>query len=511
MRAADPGARVVLLLDAVDHSALQAAETHSDAFSHVILKSLSISPIEGVSIVASCRTERRDIARDGADCREISIGPFSHEESAKMIRLRDQTATSADVAALHTRSGGNPRVLDALIRAGRPYDDLTPGGKDTPSRADLLNELLTRQINDASREAITRGLSQSEVDTLLAGLALMPPPVPLIELAAAHDKPEAAIESFAADLFPLIDRTPHGLIFRDEPTETLIRRLFKNDEASRTAVIERLQQRQPESSYAARALPIVLTSLGRTDDLIKLAFDSRLPGSATSRVAQRAIRLSRLIAALVACSAERRTDDLTELLLEAARVAGGHERSDSFLREHPDLVAISGDPEAMRRLFEVKSGWPGSRHAALAILHALSNEPGEARRNARRALAWLDWRARQPRDPSQPRARTRTDTLDLTGPAYVEALAGNTTRVGRWLDQWSEHYAYRLYSQLVQLLENHAELSPEARALRDSVIHRAVRGRSKSRAMPAALLQHADLSADDARRVIRRLPLCQYE
>jgi hypothetical protein len=422
-----------------------------------------------------------------------------------VVRLRDDAATEADVAALHTRSGGNPRVLDALIRAGRPYDELGPkqGGPETPG--DLLDELLTRRIENASREAISRGLSQREVDTLLAGLALLPPPVPLAELAAALDRPEAAVESFAVDLFPLIDRTPHGLIFRDEPTETLIRRIFKNDSASQTAIIERLERRQSQSTYAARALPIVLTSLGRTDDLIRLAFEAPLPEAATSRVAQRAIRLSRLVAALVACSAERRGDDLTELLLEAARVAGGHERSDKFLLDHPDLVAVSGDPEAVRRLFEVKSGWPGSRHASLAVLYAVSNEPGEARRNARRALAWLDWRARQPKDRSRPRQRESTDEQDIIGPAYVESLAGNTTRVGRWLDQWSEPYAYMLYSRLARLLERHAVLSPDATAARQSLVHRAVRCRSKSRALAAALLQHTDLESSDAAKVIRRL------
>lgn len=301
VRAVDACARVVLFLDAIDHSALQAAETDSDAFSHVLLKSFSISPIDGVAVVASCRTERCDLARDGSECREIQVYPFSQDETLKIVLLRDQAATNIEVAALYTRSGGNPRVLDALIRAGRPYDDSPPGSDQTSSRTVQLDELLGRKINDARREAIARGLSRIEVAALLAGLALLPPPVPLIELAAAHDRPEAAIESFAADLVPLLDRTPYGLIFRDKPTETLIRRLFKNDEASQKAVIERLVSRQLYSNYAARALPIVLTSLRRTDDLIKLAFDPRLPESATSRVAQRAIRLSRLTAALVAC------------------------------------------------------------------------------------------------------------------------------------------------------------------------------------------------------------------
>lgn len=505
LRIVDAKARVILLLDAVDHSALQAAETHTDAFSHVILKSLSISPIDGVSVVASCRSERRDVARSDAVCHEIRIGPFSRDAASNVVRLRDETATEAEVAALYTRSGGNPRVLDALVLAGRPYDDLGPTQGDTEPQADLLNQLLKRRIERAAQEAVARGMSRREVDSLLAGLALLPPPVPFLELAIVHDRPEEAIESFATDLSPLIARTPHGLIFRDEPTETLIRRLFKNDAESQSAVVERLECRQAHSTYAARALPIVLTSIGRTDDLVRLAFDVRLPESATSRVAQRAIRLSRLVAALVACSAERRTDDLTQLLLEAARVAGGHERSDAFLREHPDLVALSGDPEAVRRLFEVKSGWPGSRHASLAILHAVADELGDARRHAGRALAWLDWRAGQPKGPHRGLGRRSTDEQDVVGPAYAEVLGKNTTRVGRWLDSSGEAHAYTLYSQMVRLLENHATLSADAKRVRETVVYRAVRCRSKSRALAAALLRHGDLRAEDARRAIRRL------
>ena len=285
VRAVDSRAQVILLLDAIDHSALQAAETHTEAFSHVILTSLSISPIDGVCVVASCRSERRDVASNGAACREIPIGPFLPAETTSVVRLRDETATEAEIAALHTRSGGNPRVLDALVLAGRPYDDLGPSQGNTEFQADLLDQLLKRRIDEAAQEAIARGMPQREVDTLLAGLALLPPPVPLLELALVHDRPEEAIESFAADLFPLIDRTPHGLIFRDEPTETLIRELFKNDPPSQSAVIQRLERRQLHSTYAARALPIVLTSVGRTDDLVRLAFDVRLPKSATSRVA----------------------------------------------------------------------------------------------------------------------------------------------------------------------------------------------------------------------------------
>jgi hypothetical protein len=224
----------------------------------------------------------------------------------------------------------------------------------------------------------------------------------------------------------------------------------------------------------------------------------------TSRVAQQSIRMSRLGAALTACAAEHRVDDLTSLLLEAARVAGGHERSDRYLYKHPDLVAVSGDPEALRRLFDGKIGWPGGRHAALAVANALAGDAGEARRNARRAFNWLHWRATHDEQPA-PFSQERTDDQDLVWPAYVEVLEGNAVRVARWFDQWAEHSAYRLFASLITLVEHHAVVHPVVRVQRDQLFGMAVRCRLKSRALLAAALRVGTMPSNLQVRAIKRL------
>ena len=43
--------------------------------------------------------------------------------------------------------------LDALVLAGRPYDDLGPAQGDTEPQADLLDQLLKRRIDEAAQEA----------------------------------------------------------------------------------------------------------------------------------------------------------------------------------------------------------------------------------------------------------------------------------------------------------------------------------------------------------------------
>jgi hypothetical protein len=503
LRRSDPAASVMLLLDAIDHAALQAKATRSDSFAHMVLESLSITPIEGVVVIASCRTERRELARGNATCHRFQVPQLSEAEASALARAYQSDVTVEEIADLRVRSDNNPRVLAALHTAGRPYFAHSLGVSDDP-RDTLLDTLIWDRFKKAIAEAQTRGSTPTELHAMLAALAVLPPPVPPSELAASQGLPEAAVRSFASDLHPLISHSPHGLIFADEPTETLIQRRIQDDAEAREAVVRRLKARQEESNYAARALPAILTSLGRTDDLIQLAFDDRLPHSATSHVAQRAIRLSRLVAALIACAQEQRTDDLTRLLLEASRVAGAHERSDHFLQDHPDLVAIGDDAEALRRLFETRTSWPGRRHAALSLAYALTDDLDEARRNAWRAFDWLNWRMTQP-EQHGPERLPDIDDLDRFGPSYWALLGGEASRVIRWINQWGEDYAFNLFAQLASLLERHAAISSKARSLKERQFRQACRCRLRSRPLFAALLHCASLDANQTARLITLL------
>jgi hypothetical protein len=494
---------VVLLLDAIDNSAQQAVTTRTESFAHLLLQTLSLAPIEGVVAVASCRTERRDMARGEALCRRFEIPPFSEAEIAAIARAYQRDVTATEIADLRACCDGNPRVLTALLATGRPYQAHTVGDAKESGES-LLDTLIWERFEKAINEAITRGSTEAELHRMLAALAMLPPPVPVAELAAAQHLTEAAVRSFASDLSPLLAYSQHELVFADEPTETLVQRRVKDDIPSREAVVQRLLARQEESNYAARALPSVLSSLRRTNDLVQLAFQDRLPRSATSRVAQRAIRLSRLSAALISCAQEERTDDLARLLVEASRVAGGNERSDQFLQEHPDLVAIADDAEALRRLLEIRTGWPGRRHAALSVAFALTDDADEARRNASRAFDWLNWRAKQTEEPGKRKLPIVGD-LDRFGPAYSALLGGRATRVICWIDQWREDYAFSLFNQLVSLLERHATISPKAKSAKEFLLRQACRCRLKARPLFAALLSHASLEKGQTRQLITRL------
>lgn len=494
-----PEACLSLVLDAIDHAGLAAQETGTSSFAHLLLRSVSVDPIDGVRLIASCRTERLSIAIGDSIHREFPIPLFTDVEARTLIARRVPDASGDEVAALLTRSGRNPRCLDSLITTGRPFDPLLfPDATSEPH--DLLDALLRNRLEDARNTAHARGAKDADIDLLLAGIALLAPPVPIEELAAAHGLIGEEVESFAADLAPLLERTPHGLMFRDEPTETLIRSAYGTDQASQDRVISALQDRQLTSNYAARALPALLTSLRDADQLIRLAYDLRVPAG-TSQVSSRDIRLARITAAIALAGELGRRDDLLKLLLEASLVAAGHERSDRFLYEHPDLAAIANDAEALRRLAVTNVGWPGGKHSALALANAFAGDHDEARRHARRSIDWHNWAAQSRRGNWFSTATVSRDWDDV-GFAYVEMLAGNDVRVAEFFGRREDGAAFVKFSELFDLLERHHKTS-HAPATR--VVSRLSGCRLPSRAIFAAAMRFTEKDDNRDKRVLRAM------
>lgn len=498
-------ANISLVLDAIDHAGIAAQDTATSSFAHLLLRSISVDPIDGVRVIASCRTERIALAVGGASHRSFAVPPFTDREVRALAAQRVPDASAAEIAALQTRSGRNPRCLDALITLGRPFDPMSlPGVTDSPH--DMLDILLQQRLFDAREAARLRGASNADIDLLLTGIALLPPPVPIEELAAAHGLVSEQVESFAADLAPLLERTPHGLMFRDEPTETLIRSTYGPSQDGHDRVIAALQERQASSNYAARALPTLLITQRDADQLFQLAYDTRVPRG-SSQVSARDIRLARVTAAIVLAGKLGRRDELLRLLLEASLLATGHERSDRFLYEYPDLAAVVGDPEALRRLTTTDVGWSGGKHAALALAHEFSGDRDEARRHARRAIEWNNWAAQNERNEYFDGSRF-SRKWDVLGFAYVEMLAGNDIRVAEFIAHRDEGEAFAQFQELFALLDRH-QRSPHRPATR--VIRRLLHCRLPSRALYTAALASMRLEPSETRRLVRALAAAPAE
>lgn len=446
-----PRPKLVIFIDAIDNAAFAARQSSEVCFPIKLLESLYTEPIDGVKLVVSCRTERKPDTY--AQLNELELRPFSKDEACLFLRARLSSVSAAEINVGQARSGGNPRVLDHLVKAGRGLLDPSEINEEIE-----LDDLIQQRITDALSLAVKQGYEAKDINAFLAGLAVLPPPVPIDEYAAAHAMELAAIESFASDLRDLLERTNHGLMFRDEPTETLIHERYATSRDALKRVASNLLARQDTSVYAARALPRLLHALDDGEQLFALAFDDRFPASVTSTVGKRNIRYARLKTATLHAALKVDHNRLVRLLVELSTIAEVDQRGADYLFEHPDLIVAADDVDAKRRLFEIRTAWPGTRHARLTIVNILSGDSEEATRHACANQEWIEhYRRTERKDFNQ---EAVPDRADIATSSFFLLSEDRAKKAASYLTRWRDWYAFEVsqlilgYAQLARLLGN---------------------------------------------------------
>lgn len=444
LRRVHPAARLIVMIDAADNAAMEARDRGQASFPQMLLESLSyLSPsVDGLVCIATARTERRALAIGRSQCKEFALSAFSISEGQAFIKKRRPEATASQIEAIHRRSNGNPRVMANLIEPDRSLAEVDTGAADID-----LDDLIRQRIEKAIRLADDKGSTRQEVAAFLCALSVLPPPVPVDEIAAAFGIACSEVESFAADLSPLLERTRHGLIFRDEPTETLVRQSYGQQLSLLEGVATRLTSSQGSSVYAARSLPALLFAMGRTDLLRALAFDTRFPTELDSDLAKRAIRLNRLRKAVGAAANDKDFSATVDLLVELAALVIVDERGEDYLLEQPDLVVGLGDPEALRRLFETRTGWPGTRHARLATAYIADGDSPEAYGHAVRADDWHRWHQQQDEEKHRGGGPEYSDFASI---AFYLFVKGNAQDLVSYISCWKPFYGFLVANRLFE-------------------------------------------------------------
>ena len=440
------GKQLLLFIDAIDNAAEHAKDKGELAFPSLLLESFHYKgPIAGVQLIVSCRTYRRDISRGDIPCEEFELKPFSPTETETYLRDRIPKVTDTQIQVAYSRSEGNPRILEHLALSERGLLD--------PSEINnviKLDDLLKERIRKALGEALKRGYKETDINAFLAGLSILPPPVPLDEYADAHGMDLSAVKSFAADLAPLLEQTRHGLMFRDEPTETHVLQVYAAKTDTLRTLAENLFKKQGASVYAASALPGLLQKLDDGKLLFDLAFDERFPSTITSTVGKQNIRYARLKAAVLHAARKQDFDRLIHLLVELSTLAAVNQRGTDYVLDNPDLVIASHDVDATRRLFETRTLWPGTRYARLTIASVLSGDLNDASRHAVSAVEWIEHYRRK--DDEYRRERGGPEQLDIASvPLWLVAL--NQGRdAAQFMKGWKDWYAYEVSEHIFTLL-----------------------------------------------------------
>ncbi len=449
--------QLILFIDAIDNAAQHAKDRHEDSFPTLLLKSFHYKgPIPGVKLVVSCRSHRIGMSMDGVPYLDFKLKPFSRTETGTFLRDRLPKVTETEIRVAQARSKGNARILEHLVSSDRGLLDPSEIGNTIE-----LDDLLSQRIEAALTHAEIRGYKESETNAFIAGLSVLPPPVPLDEYAGAHGMDISAIESFAADLAPLLEQTKYGLMFRDEPTESLIREKFGSDENALGVVAANLFNRQDRSVYAARSLPALLQKIGDGEQLFALAFDERFPDTITSTVGKRNIRYARLKAAVLHAANHHEYNHLVHLLVELSTIAAVDQRGSDYILDHPDLVIAAQDVDATRRLFETRTKWPGTRHSRLAIANVLSGDFDNADRHAASANEWI-YHYRQ-QDHEHDIDRVGPESLDVAAIPFCLTMQNRAKDAIGFMRGWRDWFTYEVCEYLFAFLEQAKPVIPQFR------------------------------------------------
>ncbi len=487
--------QLLLFIDAIDNAAEHAKDKGEPTFPRLLLESFHHSgPVDGVQLIVSCRTYRRDISRGDVPCEEFKLNPFSPAETEKYLRDRIPKVTDAQIQVAYSRSEGNPRILEHLALSDRGLLESAE-----LNNVIKLDDLLKERIQKALGEALKRGYKKREINAFLAGLSILPPPVPLYEYADAHGMDLSAVRSFATDLAPLLEQTRHGLMFRDEPTETVVRDVYAAKADTLRALARNLFKKQGTSVYAASALPGLLQKLNDGKLLFKLAFDERFPTAIASTVGKQNIRYARLKAAVLHAARKEDFDRLVHLLVELSTLAAVNQRGTEYVLDNPDLVIASHDIDATRRLFETRTQWPGTRYARLTIASVLSGDLSDAYRHVVNADEWIHHFYRQ--DDEYRRDRSGPERLDIASIPVCLVAQDRGQDAAQFMKGWKDWYAYEVAEHIFTLLHQaeRMETVPTAN------IRRFLDSLKSQRGILAAALSFMELDNAARRRMIREL------
>lgn len=434
-----------LFIDAIDNSDIAAKERGEKAFPYLLLDSLDTKPIPGFKLIVSCRTERKPSTY--AKCENLQLLPFDFNETKAFLQDRLENISSLEVNVAYARSQGNPRILDYLVQSSRDVLKQTEGNNKVE-----VDELLEKLINSVLESASLSGHQKSDINRFLAGLTVLPPPIPLEEYAYAHNIEVSAVESFITDLLPLLERNQQGIIFKDEPTETFMRNKYVSSQEVLHDVARNLLSRQEESYYATKALPGLLYFLKDSEQLFKLAFDERTPKKITSTVGKRNIRYARLKVATLHAAEKKDFNQLVHLMIELATVSEIEQRGINYIIDNPDLIIAFDDIDALRRLFECRTSWPGTRHARLSIAYTLYGDFPEAHRHIDSTSEWIEHYFRSDQDKNDFN-RTGPRPIDIAAIPFFLVSQGEIKRAIRYLSRWRNWYSIKVFNKAIDLIK----------------------------------------------------------
>ncbi|WP_349963018.1 NACHT domain-containing protein [Rhizobium sp. ZPR3] len=438
---------ILLIIDAADNAQLEADVRGELSFAKLLLEAIDEEPIEGVSLLLTARPYRKAGVIGRTRVTEIELGPFTEPEARAFLATRKPDASAIEITTALARSGRNARVLDYLVQT---WDTNVVAGNAAATIT--VPEIIAQRCAQIIGELRTIGWPDAEVVEFFVAISLLPPPIPLDQLALALGWSISHVRTAASDLAPMLEMTSHGAIFRDEPTETYIRETYSQRTTAQRAIADRLLAVQSTSAYAAEALPHFLVVIKDSDRAFALVDSTTFPTSVQSDFGRRRLTLARLRSAFRLASDENDFDRLMGLSMRLAQVTTANLRGDEFIRRSPELAILLGDADCYRRLVADRAGWRGAKSARLTIAHHFAGDEDEAEIQCENTVRWINWHVEQPRDRTESNA-SGPDATDYAAILLHNVVSGAFENIDRNLCRWNDSFSFSVCRELLRLLE----------------------------------------------------------
>jgi hypothetical protein len=405
LRARTPEANLCIIVDAADNADMAAQEIGERAF---VRDLINVDVPDGVRLAFTCRSHRQDRLSAPLDAIVIKLTSFSKAESATHLRKSYPDATDAEAAEFAYLTSDNPRVQALAMERGQRISDMLRALGPTPTTVQrAIEDLLARAV--ARLKAESGPTEVDQIDLICKSLAVLRPLVPISILAKIAGVSESAVRTFATEFGRPLFVKDASLHFLDEPAETWFNETFKPDAAALDAFLAKLKPLAASSSYVAAALPQLLLSAGRMDELIELALSNEsLPE--LNPLERRDVELQRLTFALRACLQQGRHVAAAKLALKVGGEVAGEARQNALIQKNTDIASILLATDRVEELVSRRTfggGFLGSHHAYEAVLLSGSGDlMPEATSRLRMAWEWLVAWSKQPEE------RRRDDAVD---------------------------------------------------------------------------------------------------
>lgn len=194
---------LLIIIDAADNAQIAAGNQPEDAFPKLLLSMLDHEPIDGVKLVLTARTHRKDTVIDRSTVELFELGPFTESESRQFLEARRSNISEVELATALSRSGRNARVLDYLLTT---WETNIVG--TAPSTPITVKEIIAQQCAKIVNDLHIVGWPEAEVREFFLALSLLPPPIPLDDLAGALGWSISQVNTAASDLAPMLTAAP---------------------------------------------------------------------------------------------------------------------------------------------------------------------------------------------------------------------------------------------------------------------------------------------------------------